>query len=373
MIKNKKRESLLDNTGAKNFFNQIMDLWISPELEKRRENNAIDKDFKFDRCIIKFPKGKEIIVNFNDEVGLMAVVRKDHESSFNKGDPISIHHVNEILEVLPPTVDDKRVGFVFLHVVNGRWEIFFDFTPNDDHWKDTKEDWALGKAIAESYQNLLEEKTILVFPGANELLQSIGLWPAPALISYPLSKIIKQLSEKRRDAAIKTLVDHCSIEFLEKLSKKWYDNEHFAEKKIIFSQAITGHKLGLYTLTIPTLLPLVEGIITDWAIANVPDGDYVPWRQNSKTKKFQDIVLTKHGSVTYNIIVNSAISFILNGPILSSFKQWLDDVQTEFPNRHVVGHGKFNEKIYSKENSIKLFLLIDTIFHIISEGEDSKV
>ena len=369
MIENKKRKSLLDNAASKNFFDQIMELWVSPELEKRQKNNSINRNFKFDRCIIKFPKDKEPIVNFNDEAGFIAIVQPDRESSFNKGDPIRIHHVNEILEVLPPTVDDKRVGFVFLHVVNGNWRIFFDFTPNDDHWQDTGKNWPLGKDIAESYQNLLEEKTILISRDANELLRSMGLWPAPALIPYPLSKIIMQLSKKRKDDAIKTLVDYCSIEFLENLSKKWYDNEHFARKKIIFSQAVTGHKLGLYTLTIPALLPLVEGIITDWAIPKVPDGD-VSWRQESKTKKFRDIVLDKHGSVTYNIIVNSAISFILNGPVLSSFKKWLDDVQTEFPNRHVVGHGKFNEEIYSKENSIKLFLLIDTIFHIISENED---
>lgn len=367
MIKKKKEIPLLDNSGSQNLFNQIMKLWIKPELEKRHNDNSIDKNFKFDRCLIKFPKNEAVIVNFNEEVGWMAIIRKDHDASFNKGDPVRIHQINEIIEVKPPTVNDKRVGFVFLHIVDGEWRIFFDFTPNHENLENTNENWELGKEIAKSYQNYLEEQTILVSRAANKLLQTIGLWAAPALISYPLSKIIQQLSKNEKENAVKTLIDFCTIDFLEKLSQKWFENIHFTERKKILEQAIVGHKQGLYTLTIPALLPLIEGIITDWAISKVPEKD-IPWRQESKTKKFQNIVLDKPSKITYNVIVNSAINFIINGPVLSSFKRWLDDIQIAFPNRHVVEHGKFNEAMFSEENSIKLFLLVDTIFHIISEN-----
>jgi len=369
MIKKKKTAALLDDSGSQNLFNQIKKLWIEPEFDKRLKDGSIDKNFTVNRCMVKFPKEGSVVVNFNDEVRWMAIIRKDHDASFNKGDPIHIHQVNEILDVKPPTIDNKRVGFVFLHIVDGMWRIFFDFTPNHDNLKEADEDWQLGKEIAKSYQNYLEEQTILVSQKVSELLQTIGLWAAPALISYPLGKIIKQLLEKNETDARKTLVDFCTADFLEKLSKKWYENTHFTERKKILEQAIVGHKQSLYMLTIPTLLPLIEGIITDWAISKVPEKD-IPWRQESKIKKFQDIILKKPSPITYNIIVNSAINFILSGPVLSSFKNWLDEIQTAFPNRHVVEHGKFDEEIFSEENSIKLFLLVDTIFHIISENDE---
>jgi len=214
----------------------------------------------------------------------------------------------------------------------------------------------------------LDEKTILVLPAANALLREIGLWPAPALISYPLSKIIKQLAEDDKKGAIETLVKFCTPDFLDKLQSEWYGIEQLATRKAILADALAAHRQGRYTLTVPALLPQIEGIITDWIISKKPT-EPIPWRQESKTKKFQHLILDNPTPETYHIIVNSTIDFILNGPVLGTFKDWIEKIDTAFPNRNVVEHGKYEESLFSEENSIKLFLLIDTIFHIISEND----
>lgn len=367
MIKKSNNAPILDEPSSQNFFNQIMELWINPEIEKRRKSGTINENFTFDRCLIRMPKNKPMIVEFNDEVGWIAIVRKDHESSFKKNDPVHIFQINEILDVKPPLVDEKRVAFVFLHIVKGEWCIFFDFSPNHEDWKESNR-WDLGKSIATSLQESLEEKTILVTTAANNLLNKIGLWSAPALISYPLSKIIKQLSENDTEGAIKTLREFCTPSLLEKLSTDWFDIEIFRKRKQIIQDALKGHRQGLYTLTIPSLLPHIEGLITDWIITKLPK-EQIPWKQNSKTKKFHELVIGKTTPKTYSIIVNSAINFILKGPVLSTFKNWVDDINSEFPNRHVVEHGKYDESLFTELNSIKLFLLIDTIHHIVAENK----
>lgn len=367
MIKKKITKPLLDESGATNFFKHITKLWINPELEKRKKEGNLSEGFTFNRCLIKFPHDKPYVVEFNDEVGWIAVVRKDRESAFRKGDPVHIYQINEILDVKPPKINDKRVGFVFLHIVNGEWIIFFDFKPNHDDFKESKE-WLLGKEIAKSLQALIEEKTILITKSANNLLQNFGLWSAPALISYPLSKIIKQLSENKEEDALRTLKEFCTPELLEKLSVDWFTNEFLAKRKKTLQEAVIAHKQGLYSLTVHTLLPQIEGIITDWITTQVSIDD-VPWRLESKTKKFQDLILGKPTQNSYNIVVNSAINFILNGPVLTTFKKWFDDINKAFPNRHVIEHGKNADSLFNEENSIKLFLLIDTIHHIISERE----
>ena len=192
------------------------------------------------------------------------------------------------------------------------------------------------------------------------------MWGSPALIPYPLSKIIKQLSENDKIGAIKTLEEVCNLEFIEELSLDWFDNQVFTQRKKIIQEALAGHKQELYTLTISALLPQIEGIVTDWIIIKNP-GEEIPWRQESKTKKFQDLAIEGMTSVTYNIIVNSTINFILNGPVLETFKTWIEKTNDAFPNRHVVEHGKYTDS-FTKANSIKLFLLLDALHHIISEN-----
>ena len=100
MIKDKKIEPLLDESGSKNLFDQINKLWIDPEYQNRLKKGTVDENFRIDRCMVKFPKKGPIIVNFNQEVSWMAVVRKDHNTAFKKDDPVHLHQINDLLYYL---------------------------------------------------------------------------------------------------------------------------------------------------------------------------------------------------------------------------------------------------------------------------------
>ena len=114
-------------------------------------------------------------------------------------------------------------------------------------------------------------------------------------------------------------------------------------------------------------MPQLEGIITDWIFTQLPN-DEIPWKQESKTKRFKDVLINKDPfSLSYPIVVESVISFIVNGPVLSTFKKWLDKVDNVFPNRNVVQHGKHDDSLYTEINSLRLFLLLDTIFYLIKD------
>lgn len=127
-----------------------------------------------------------------------------------------------------------------------------------------------------------------------------------------------------------------------------------------------AHELSLYHSSIHTLLPHAEGIITDWEYALSLENNPIPWRTESKAKKFRDLALgTNPRTLTYQRIVESTLSFVIDGPVLRTFKQWLDELDPAFPNRHVVEHGRYDERLFTEENSIKVFLLLDTIYHII--------
>lgn len=219
--------------------------------------------------------------------------------------------------------------------------------------------------IADFQRRILAEKVIRIHDRAQALLQKIGLWAAPALLPYPLNRILYQLSEDDTRGARKTLVEHCTPEFIENLSPKWQAVKEFEERNGLIQEALDAYKKGQYRLSIYALLPQVEGIITDWIYTKL--GNEIPWRQVSKTKKFRDLILERP-SITYiyKKIVDSAVDFTVEGPVLKTFKNWFEKFDDTFPSRHFLQHGRYDDSLFTNENTIKLYLLLDTIFHIIS-------
>lgn len=201
------------------------------------------------------------------------------------------------------------------------------------------------------------------------LLQKIGLWVAPALLPYPISKIVKHLVEGDIDGARATLLEYCTPEYIDSLSSKWWTVEQFGKRKKLIQRALDAHKGGQHDLSIHALLPQIEGIITDWIYTKLPENE-IPYRQESKTKKFKDLVLNRPTTTfTYRRIVESAVDFIVRGPVLKTFKRWLAQIDEAFPGRHFVQHGKYDDSLFTEENSAKLFLLLDSVYHIISSYE----
>jgi hypothetical protein len=368
---------MLDKEALKTTFNQMHKIWIEPELARRKLANILPDDFKIYRFLIRLPKERPPIVEFNDEIHWLARVKLAPGTNMQPGQDVYVHDIDEIFTVEPPQVEGKRVAFMYFFWTGNGYQLIFDFTPN---WpegvtaKEESDDWQLGEAIAESLQAIVTEKAVHIHDEVQALLRQIGLWAVPTLLPYPLSRIAKLLKEGNVETARATLLQHCTPAYMEALSSKWWSVEQFEQRKTLIQDALHAHKEGKYRLSIPALLPQVEGTVTDWTIARLPETVALPWRQESKTKKFRDLVLDGPPTTfTYKRIVESTIEFILNGPVLETFKQWMDEINSAFPNRHVVEHGKYDERLYTEENSVKLLLLLDTIYHIISAYSGGEI
>jgi len=360
---------MLDAEGMQNVFDQIDKLWIEPEVNRRTEAGKLPDDFKIFRCLIRLPHNKSPIVEFNDEIGWTAKAEPAPGKEWVPGKPVYLHEIDKITTVQPPEDDGVRTAFVFLFWTGLSYSILFDFTPNVPDGliaAAEKTQWKYGKIIAEYLQSLLTEQAIHVHDRLQQPLHTIGLWAAPALLPYPLTEILKLLEENDAPGARTVLVTYCSPSFLKTLSTKWGDSEYFASRRNLVDEALFAHENGKYGLTIHTLLPQLEGIITDYITDKLPPEE-VPWRQESKTKKFRELVVSNPPSTfSYQRIVESTMQFILQGPVLKTFKVWLGQIDGAFPNRHVIEHGKYDDSLYTEENSIKQFLLLDTVYHIIS-------
>jgi hypothetical protein len=361
----------MDAEFARNVMEQTHKLWIAPELQRRWGAAGPPGDFRIHRCLIRLPIGKPPIIEFNQEVRWVARIGvTDDGKTLSDGEDVYLHQISEVKTVLPPEVDGKRVAFLFLYRSGTTYSLVFDFSPNSDDGVGPADpaEWELGRHVAAYLQSVLVERAVNVPQSVAEQLREIGLWPAPALLPYPLSAINKLLADGDPAAARNLLVRHCTGEFLEQLVLRWAGVPAFETRKELFDDALAAHRQGKYDLSIYALMPQVEGVVTDWLYANVPGTD-VPFRQDSKTKKFRDLVAGKtKPTFADKRVAEVALEFVLSGPVLQTFKDWSAAIDTAFPGRHALGHGKYDRSLMTAENSIKLFLLIDTVWSLIENA-----
>jgi hypothetical protein len=352
----------MDQQFAQNFFAEAHKLWIAPELSRRFDDN-IPANFKIHRCLVRLPVGTEPIVEFNEEFGFNAEAKISEGESIAPGDAVHLHHVEKVGRVEPISHEGKRVAFVLLLSHDGLWTMMFDFAPTEEPLDSTTR-WPFSERIAEYLENRMAARAAALSSAQLQRLQNAGLWPAPSLLPYPLSHINKHLEEGHPEAAQALLVRHCTTEFLKQLISKWNSVPEFAVRERLFREALDAHARGQYALSIYSLLPQIEGVMTDW-LHRKSGLTSINFRQESKTGQFLQVVTaTAKLTPTGSRVVNGTIDFILNGPVLQTFQNWNDPISDAFPGRNPVSHGKYEQDLLSESNSIKVFLLLDTVWHM---------
>lgn len=202
------------------------------------------------------------------------------------------------------------------------------------------------------------------------LLSESVLWLTPTM-SYSIWATLKAL-----DTTIATTKDVEEIfvsqfqkdnwKMLVNMTKEWNENELFKIRSIIIQDALEAHILGKYTLSIPALLPQVEGILSS-----------VTKKSAGRPKKLLSEALRKDQSeflseVSEGLLLKLATSsFLYNeiDPIYFSpekFSEWLSSqgmVEENIMNRHAILHG-IQINYPSKINSLRAFLLLDSLYSV---------
>jgi hypothetical protein len=362
----------MDDDAKRNMFKQIHDFWVYPEFTRRREAGLLLDDFRIERCLVLLPKGKTPTVLFNDEIHWRAEVEID-QSFFQQGDSqntdVHLHHIKSVKTVSLPEVDGRRVAFVYLYHQNaGDYGLVFDFTPNWEP-KEPSEEVApeddLSKFLAKHLEARVAERVLCLPLADNDHLAKIGLWAVPSLTPHPLSVIIHQLEQGSSTAAMARLRRHCDQAWLEERVAAWDSLLELQSRRRLIAHALAAHARGEYALSIYSLMPQIEGIVTEWLLRNLAANDKIAFRQESKTKQLKDLLMARSADDHLKRhFAESAIHFVLH-TALGVFKNWDDPINPMFANRNVIGHGRYDENLLTQDNSIKVFLLIDTLFHIL--------
>lgn len=118
---------ILDEEGAKTFFNHILQLWIYPELNKRVKDGFISKDYQVTKAqIVLDPNKNSSEVRLNDEVKAVVKIKLKPGIEKQFKEEVFEDEVVEIMDVTLTNEDSPDAGHVTLQF-RGYWIIQFDF------------------------------------------------------------------------------------------------------------------------------------------------------------------------------------------------------------------------------------------------------
>ncbi len=189
---------------------------------------------------------------------------------------------------------------------------------------------------------------------ASQILLNLGWWIYPDWTFSSLREIIQSHNEGKDKEIEEAILAYFNEAKLEQMVQDWKTNSKLSPRMHILQDAIWVHNQGRYTLSIPALLPNVEGMI------NEHSGETGYIGQAKCLKILNAYVNKKHNLGPLSSFYPLAVLKFVEGLLQEKF-EW---GKPSAKGRHPILHGHhvaYNDKVFS----LKLLLLIDYIQNLI--------
>lgn len=150
-----------DAMFSRNAYNQVMELFVIPELKYRQSNGDLPKPVDLYAVqVIFYPENRKPLVRINEEVVAKVEIKLKTGISKNIGDKVFGGDIESVSQVFISEDDLGDCGHITLLLLNGNWHIVFDLVYNKS---------MVGKhifAACEFYQsakNAFEDRKLHVF------------------------------------------------------------------------------------------------------------------------------------------------------------------------------------------------------------------
>jgi uncharacterized protein (UPF0332 family) len=169
---------------------QTLELWVIPEITRRREAGSIEEGWVMERAQVTFGNGEgSPQVRLNDEVKGTAIATAARPIS--KGELVRLEDISGISDVLRAPEDEDLGHLTLLPKPGGGWFIAFDFRRNASHMRahaDHAEGFIDVAAVA------LEAERLGVF--VENLLAAVELLAKALLIWAPDERMLQARTHK---------------------------------------------------------------------------------------------------------------------------------------------------------------------------------
>jgi uncharacterized protein (UPF0332 family) len=111
----------------KRTFEQIMEIWITPEVIRRQEAGLISRPYDLKAGqIILHADGRPNEVRLNDEVRALGKVKLKDGLNKSKGDPVYAHEIENYESFRLPDDEDPNCGHITIIRFGDQWSLAFD-------------------------------------------------------------------------------------------------------------------------------------------------------------------------------------------------------------------------------------------------------
>jgi uncharacterized protein (UPF0332 family) len=234
------KEVPLDKEVSERAFKQFLDLWILPEVERRRRAKLIPKNFVLNRAqVLMFADGRGNIVRLNEEV--RAVVQAKATRAIRRGESVFENDISDIVGLELTDQDDPNAGHFTAILLRGVWVIVWDFRYNKGM---ARERANAAKEFLEVAKICFEKK--LLRACVDNLFSAIELLASAQLLMIPDLKYTKKQTHNYTQTKYNAFVSvgNYKVDYKTALNKlsSLRDKARYLEQ----SFAINPEELGKY-------------------------------------------------------------------------------------------------------------------------------
>lgn len=147
---------MLNEGEVKRVFDQVMNIWVIPEINRLRQSGEISESFKIRRVQIIFNLDEPFVIKFNESVKIIAEVKA--KRNIVKGEEIKVSDIEKVDKFIVDCPPNSSHITLFRFI--DRWIIIFDAIYNK---KKIREILKTSKDFYESAKNDLKERRLVPF------------------------------------------------------------------------------------------------------------------------------------------------------------------------------------------------------------------
>lgn len=183
---------MLDYEARQRAFDQFMQLFVLPEIERRKKEGGLSEEFILKKAQVIFSgDGTRPVVRINDEARILAKVKLKDGIKKNKGEVIRWNDIEDIKMLRLPDDEEEKYAHISMMRVGGHWLLVFDFRYNKGLARTCVE---VAKQFFDSARDALEKKRPAPF--IDNLFSSIELLAKAELLLIPDPKFKQTATHK---------------------------------------------------------------------------------------------------------------------------------------------------------------------------------
>lgn len=122
----------MDAEGMQRTFNQFMDLYIRPEIDRRRESGELPENFELKLAqVLISGDGRSPVVRLNEETKIIGLVKVASPGKVKAGQEVPPDKIEEIQNLTLTDEEEPNYGHLsMVKITENRWIFTFDFRYN---------------------------------------------------------------------------------------------------------------------------------------------------------------------------------------------------------------------------------------------------